>query len=710
MSSPIYSYSESNYNSDSDNNAQQSSTPLKVTLKLKLPKPPTTNNSYNEYSRSASPEYESSREGSYGYSRSSKHYSPARNSYRAPSSNHSTSNVQSETYSYSEASELTEYDYSDDEKTKVSRVQPQQRSPSPIQPPPAQPKFKIKLKLNQSQEKPQPSAIHQSPAKPKILLKLPANPPKQISTQPKKSLVVKLLLPQLSPSEPRSSSQGIAQHSIADSSPAHELHSLSVRSAKNEEARLNSTENDKSPIHDQTHVKPPSPKKEDNVVIDLSNEPEDFNFKNDDDDDDDETLNGSEDDEDEDDEDDEQEDIKTDSDLLQQNNSLELKKTLGRKGKKKRGRPPASKAESVAVSEASKAPSATPINVTPSRYLYPVIQRLISRLERKDDYALFLQPVDTSAVDDYLTVIKQPMDLSTMRKKIDNREYTHIDQFKEDLILLCNNAMTYNGPDTLYYKEAGKLKEFGVSSINKQTHYIIPYDPSQHPPTKDQDKSLESENKQAGVGSKAQGSASKTRREESVDILDFPGAYPPSSTRSPSVSGMSQTTVATSSKRRKYFRPPVLPPKPPFNPDGSVEYVGQPETTFWDHFAYGLPPVITHLLPPNANAIDHLVYQASHMDYGTYPQLIDSLQSSDPLYLINPAKLTELDPQNAILFGDGRGMAYMSSLEKFSEGMDPMVKEYIKNKLNYVTNGSYTNILNQRAKSNTNGQHIQPMS
>ena len=51
-------------------------------------------------------------------------------------------------------------------------------------------------------------------------------------------------------------------------------------------------------------------------------------------------------------------------------------------------------------------------------------------LNRKDAYGFFLEPVDTNIVTDYLTIITNPMDLGTMRKKVANNEYPNIDSFK----------------------------------------------------------------------------------------------------------------------------------------------------------------------------------------------------------------------------------------------------------------------------------------
>lgn len=47
---------------------------------------------------------------------------------------------------------------------------------------------------------------------------------------------------------------------------------------------------------------------------------------------------------------------------------------------------------------------------------------------------------------DYLEVIRQPMDLSTVITKIDTHKYLTVKDFLVDIDLICSNALEYN-PD-----------------------------------------------------------------------------------------------------------------------------------------------------------------------------------------------------------------------------------------------------------------------
>ncbi|KAJ9580096.1 hypothetical protein L9F63_004238 [Diploptera punctata] len=58
------------------------------------------------------------------------------------------------------------------------------------------------------------------------------------------------------------------------------------------------------------------------------------------------------------------------------------------------------------------------------------------------------------------------MDFSTMKQKIDENQYTTLTEYVEDFKLMCNNAMVYNHPETIYYKAAKKLLHVGLKTMS----------------------------------------------------------------------------------------------------------------------------------------------------------------------------------------------------------------------------------------------------
>lgn len=71
----------------------------------------------------------------------------------------------------------------------------------------------------------------------------------------------------------------------------------------------------------------------------------------------------------------------------------------------------------------------------------------------------FMIIIFRSMAPDYHQVIKEPMDFSTMRSKIEANEYEDVAAFRKDVELVVNNALTYNQPNTIYNVAAQKLDQ-----------------------------------------------------------------------------------------------------------------------------------------------------------------------------------------------------------------------------------------------------------
>lgn len=71
----------------------------------------------------------------------------------------------------------------------------------------------------------------------------------------------------------------------------------------------------------------------------------------------------------------------------------------------------------------------------------------------------FCEPVNPVkwGIPDYFSVISKPMDLGTVRNKLQNNMYFTVAEFKDDIKLTLSNAMLYNPPENLFHKNAKKL-------------------------------------------------------------------------------------------------------------------------------------------------------------------------------------------------------------------------------------------------------------
>ena len=72
----------------------------------------------------------------------------------------------------------------------------------------------------------------------------------------------------------------------------------------------------------------------------------------------------------------------------------------------------------------------------------------LSELHKEKKCLIFWRPVDPTAVPDYYDIITSPMDLETMRMKVDNHMYHSLRHFLRDIEQIAFNAREYN-PATL---------------------------------------------------------------------------------------------------------------------------------------------------------------------------------------------------------------------------------------------------------------------
>ncbi|KAK9155688.1 hypothetical protein Sjap_003168 [Stephania japonica] len=68
---------------------------------------------------------------------------------------------------------------------------------------------------------------------------------------------------------------------------------------------------------------------------------------------------------------------------------------------------------------------------------------------------------------DYLDVIDHPMDFGTIRKKLASGQYSYLEQLESDVFLLCTNAMQYNAPETIYFKQARSIQELAKNKFQR---------------------------------------------------------------------------------------------------------------------------------------------------------------------------------------------------------------------------------------------------
>uniref|UniRef100_A0A8C1ABE8 Protein polybromo-1 n=1 Tax=Cyprinus carpio carpio TaxID=630221 RepID=A0A8C1ABE8_CYPCA len=98
-----------------------------------------------------------------------------------------------------------------------------------------------------------------------------------------------------------------------------------------------------------------------------------------------------------------------------------------------------------------------------SKYLTPLQQKLNELYEAVKNYTdkrgrrlstIFLRLPSRAELPDYYLAIKKPVDMEKVKSHMLANKYQDVDALVEDLVLMFNNACTYNEPESLIYKDA----------------------------------------------------------------------------------------------------------------------------------------------------------------------------------------------------------------------------------------------------------------
>ncbi|KAF9124140.1 pre-mRNA-splicing factor prp46 [Mortierella sp. 14UC] len=353
----------------------------------------------------------------------------------------------------------------------------------------------------------------------------------------------------------------------------------------------------------------------------------------------------------------------------------------------------------------------TPRTSTPAvpkkKELNVVCHKLLDNFIKRDSYVLFSQPVDPTMVPDYATIIKNPMDLSTMRSKVDRNFYPTIDEFLKDFQLVCDNARLYNAKETLYWRQADKLWDWGSRAIERERKTILDRDEEMLRTVKDEETlDIGGMGDYSGGGSQSNGVHSRGSFMSMEPAVDSP--------MSVADSGRSHTPQQyRKAKKIKHRRDGTIAFS--YATDGSIDPASHPDP--WSLVPvdpdFGSPPTLHPLLEVNTQYsgqyLDDYPYwkartagsrPAGYLDYGPYAILDKSPAETDGSSSVSLPVFT------GMVFGDDTGEAYVRSLAMFMEGIVDdkklsqmtesdaagllQVKEHIRKKVEKLTQGAST--------------------
>ncbi|KAK0412051.1 hypothetical protein QR680_006008 [Steinernema hermaphroditum] len=100
--------------------------------------------------------------------------------------------------------------------------------------------------------------------------------------------------------------------------------------------------------------------------------------------------------------------------------------------------------------------------------LHAILLETLDLLAEKDPSAIFAEPVKEEEVPGYHRIIKHPMDLSKMRKKVEDEAYRSLGDFKSDFILMMDNCKAFNKENAYFLEYGSKFRSAGLKIFRQQ--------------------------------------------------------------------------------------------------------------------------------------------------------------------------------------------------------------------------------------------------
>ncbi|XP_065312784.1 nucleosome-remodeling factor subunit NURF301-like isoform X2 [Gordionus sp. m RMFG-2023] len=96
---------------------------------------------------------------------------------------------------------------------------------------------------------------------------------------------------------------------------------------------------------------------------------------------------------------------------------------------------------------------------------YEQLQRLVKQLKGHPKSWPFIEPVDSKDAPDYYKVIKEPMDLKKIERKVFKHQYKKLRDFIGDMTKIFDNCRYYNAKESTYWHCAEVLETFFIQKL-----------------------------------------------------------------------------------------------------------------------------------------------------------------------------------------------------------------------------------------------------
>lgn len=109
---------------------------------------------------------------------------------------------------------------------------------------------------------------------------------------------------------------------------------------------------------------------------------------------------------------------------------------------------------------------------TPEKSFNDALEDIVDNCIKFDSSKLFHQPVKKKDYKDYYDMIKNPIDLGSMKNKTKRCEYKNLNQFLNDVELMVSNSKLYNGEEHDVTLQAIRIQEYALKKIEENKDKI----------------------------------------------------------------------------------------------------------------------------------------------------------------------------------------------------------------------------------------------
>jgi len=101
-----------------------------------------------------------------------------------------------------------------------------------------------------------------------------------------------------------------------------------------------------------------------------------------------------------------------------------------------------------------------------------ILESIVQQLKAIPDSWPFHIPVSSKIVQDYYEIVKNPMDLETLKNNCQEHRYQTREGFLDDVKLIYNNSLLYNGPEHAFTQTSQKMVESCESLISMHSDQL----------------------------------------------------------------------------------------------------------------------------------------------------------------------------------------------------------------------------------------------